>query len=144
MEMTGGLQYHLVEASPQLLWDLNEMIMPIRQWWETTQIALSFETNIGHEFALLLCVNPSAETADIDVVHIDPNSKSNLEKSRERLKKTFPTKKRANAKLEILKEVLILASVGSLTVRGKKMFVIDMSVQGKDGPSGIVPIPSPD
>ena len=54
MEMTGGLQYHLVEASPEVLWDLSERIMPIRQWWETTQIALSFKTNIGYEFALLL------------------------------------------------------------------------------------------
>jgi len=77
-------------------------------------------------------------------VHIDPNSKFSLEMSQERLKKTIPTKKRANVKLEILKEVLILASVESLAIKGKKMFVIDMSVQGKDGSSGIVPTPSPD
>jgi hypothetical protein len=131
LEMTSGLRYRLVDASPRVLWDYNERIMPIRQWWATTQTALSFESKDGDGFALLLCVNPSDETADIDLVQIDPNQESELADLLIRFRKTSKTKKEASTELEIIGgEASVVASVKALTIRGKKMFVVDVSIRG--------------
>lgn len=131
LEMTSGHQYRLVDASPRVLWDFNERIMPIRQWWATTQTALSFKSKGGDGFALLLCVNPFDETADIDLVQIDPNQESELADLLIRFRKTFNTKKEASAELEIMRgKASVIASVEALTIRGKKVFVVDMRIWG--------------
>lgn len=132
MEMTSRLRYHLVDASPRVVWDLNERIMPILQWWSITQAGLVFETSGCDGFALLLCVDPTNETAAIGLFEVDPQQESYVETLLKKFQETFKPQKRATAELEIIKaEAFIVASVEALTIRGKKMFVVDMSVRDR-------------